>query len=876
MNFIKSVKNTLIAVTLFGIVISVFTELTTGLISVILVMPVFSTVDSTSYWLDFLSAASMGLIVFYFVNCAIRGVRLSSRLLIWINALSILYFYYRYVDDSFSFLPFKLSFLSNAKLLDAVFAVPIGTVLFLSWSFLEILISKSTVEQNRSMMTGFLIDEPIRLDKHNDIFARSSFLEDLKSGILTTNNKKSSFAIGITGKWGAGKTSFLSGLRHVIEREPEVIYLKFNPWSVQESKSITAFFFQELAARLSRYDFELKDEITLYSKRLIKVYDNPTLNRVTEFLSAGFLDLPITDQYRRINESVVRIGKKIVVEIDDLDRLYAGEIIEVLRIIRNTANFGNVFFLVAFDRDYLITTLGREIVDVDLSFITKIFSLEYPLPLSNVRDIIERSFYEKISPYLSSNHMDIIGARVKSGSFMGGAELYPLVGDFLEHERDVIRFCNSFLLGYRRVAHDIYFPDFLYVSLLKYKYPSVYQILYYGRTKYLTELSSRAQDLLPINTDRLSLRLSSVKATSIEETQIYLDLNENLSHYSMTKKEVGNVMKILYDLFTPNEKNFPAEPLKRTFLFSHYSIALPSCFDRYFEYSMVGRITELEFGNLMSSDLVTIKTKIDHWLLERETTNDLRLKFEMSELPQTRGQFEKIIQSIVYFANRVLESQSINAYNNDNFLEKLGLGKSSMLNPVEAYYGGNVAEFKVFLIEHLHKNNGRNGVSFLHSFSLWAASLSTSFILTTHECEEAIRSSFLKTLENAVSFDQELFDFYQFVIRLFQELQDDPKSVIVPNETGRKVSEHFRDFILDGRLRNFLESIILPTRQAEVYQIFRWPQIIFGSDEKFISILKSRASQDFIEEFIRFYGHRDDNESRVIKFSFKYLNPSLI
>lgn len=72
--------------------------------------------------------------------------------------------------------------------------------------------------------------------------------------------------------------------------------------------------------------------------------------------------------------------KKVFVVIDDVDRLDKDEVFEVLRLVRNTAKFCNIIFVVSMDEKYVIEQLGKKgILDGKL-YLEKIFPLVVKLP----------------------------------------------------------------------------------------------------------------------------------------------------------------------------------------------------------------------------------------------------------------------------------------------------------------------------------------------------------------------------------------------------------------------------------------------------------------------------------------------------------------
>lgn len=81
----------------------------------------------------------------------------------------------------------------------------------------------------------------------------------------------------------------------------------------------------------------------------------------------------------KIRHALLELKQPVFILIDDLDRLNADEIFELLRLIRNTANFPALIFIVAFDKDYVIEQLQKK--HVFSPYLEKIFMIDLPLPL---------------------------------------------------------------------------------------------------------------------------------------------------------------------------------------------------------------------------------------------------------------------------------------------------------------------------------------------------------------------------------------------------------------------------------------------------------------------------------------------------------------
>lgn len=163
-----------------------------------------------------------------------------------------------------------------------------------------------------------------------------------------------SYVFGVEGSWGSGKTSFLKILKHRIEKEKGVIQVWFSPWMSSSVEILTQDFFNTLAEQIPQ--LRLKKEIRRYGSALSKV-ESKGIGTMLETL---YNPVPsLQDQFDEINKAIKVHNIKIVVYIDDLDRMDAPEILAMFKLIRNTARFSNLVYLVAYDRDYVVSQLNK-------------------------------------------------------------------------------------------------------------------------------------------------------------------------------------------------------------------------------------------------------------------------------------------------------------------------------------------------------------------------------------------------------------------------------------------------------------------------------------------------------------------------------------
>ena len=101
------------------------------------------------------------------------------------------------------------------------------------------------------------------------------------------------------------------------------------------------------------------------------------------------MEQSIENYKTKIEEGLKQLDKPIVVTIDDIDRLAADEMFEVLRLIRNTAAFPNLIYVVCYDKDYVVRQIQKKGISESDLYLEKIFPLELSLPKTEEVSLME-------------------------------------------------------------------------------------------------------------------------------------------------------------------------------------------------------------------------------------------------------------------------------------------------------------------------------------------------------------------------------------------------------------------------------------------------------------------------------------------------------
>jgi hypothetical protein len=208
---------------------------------------------------------------------------------------------------------------------------------------------------------SYSADKPVE-SKDEDRFNRWPFSKRI-ADTLAGRTDPSSVVIGLYGAWGEGKTSTLRMMEGALGQHTQVICIRFNPWYFDTEEKLLRGFFNTLATSLGRSLPNLKEEIG----RLLKDYGS-----LLSWASAGLggsavkdlgqsLSTVGLDKLReRLEKMLVDSKKRLVILVDDIDRLDRREIQAIFKLVKLSADFRYTSYVLSFDHDMVAAALGEK------------------------------------------------------------------------------------------------------------------------------------------------------------------------------------------------------------------------------------------------------------------------------------------------------------------------------------------------------------------------------------------------------------------------------------------------------------------------------------------------------------------------------------
>ena len=307
-------------------------------------------------------------------------------------------------------------------------------------------------------------DSPINYYREDKLNIKR-FSDSLAESIINLPKRSDSIVIGLMGGWGTGKSSILNLTETKLKGYLKV--LRFNPWNYYSQQMLFSSFFDELIGCL-----DLNDKISaLFQKYKYKIIGAGISLGSTAMPELRLLDNFVPDsEYKTLNDIKNKLDvlfkkqEKTVVIIDDIDRLNPTEVKQIFQLVKSLANFPNLIYILAFDKNYVNFALKDWNMDEKSyshseDFIDKI--IQVPLTIPKFDDeALFNIFKSKFNKVLNNHNVDVSDFNID--------KLYAMhVSHFFKNIRDINRYCNALDFYLYSVDTEIWIYDFALVTLLQ-------------------------------------------------------------------------------------------------------------------------------------------------------------------------------------------------------------------------------------------------------------------------------------------------------------------------------------------------------------------------------------------------------------------------
>lgn len=319
-------------------------------------------------------------------------------------------------------------------------------------------------------------DSPIK-DLGEDYLQQEKFVNRLKS-VITDYNSQDSLTIQLRGEWGSGKSSVLNMLKNSLEEDSEKgpLVMYFNPWNFSTKNELIKSFFKELSVifkeNMGDEEFsKLNDFLNLIMSSVVSltplfgadsffsIIANIFSNILIWISKRSVDEKNLVDVKNKLNSLLIKNNRKIVVMVDDIDRLTNIEIEQVFQLTKSIADFSNMIYILAYDEKYAITALENNGIHQPKEYIKKINQLQLDIPKTNKLNLKE-IFFERISEIFKKNHLNFDYYIIED-------IYYSYLTNYFYTIRDINRYLNTLSFYLPLIKERVYINDFLRLTILQ-------------------------------------------------------------------------------------------------------------------------------------------------------------------------------------------------------------------------------------------------------------------------------------------------------------------------------------------------------------------------------------------------------------------------
>jgi len=334
------------------------------------------------------------------------------------------------------------------------------------------------------------VDKPIK-GKQEDFLDRKEFAEVITHAIINYSvDRDESLTIGLFGKWGSGKTSIINMVLEDIEQEDSILVFKFEPWLYSDTEQLISQFFKDFAKVVNHKDYgkeaeRIGEELETYANffDVISQIPEPTTFFLSKTVSKVFKTVGkagskwgklksknLSQTKASIEKHLRKFDKKILIVIDDIDRLNNTEIRQIFQLIKSLGNFSNTIYLASMERDVVIDALSEVQKGDGSEYLEKIVHVPLQVP-SISQDRVYELLFKTLDEIIGTLEDEEFDQNYWGNIFHSGFKY------FFENIRDVIRYINILRFNFFAIGHEVNIIDLIAITGFQVFEPKIYELM---------------------------------------------------------------------------------------------------------------------------------------------------------------------------------------------------------------------------------------------------------------------------------------------------------------------------------------------------------------------------------------------------------------
>ena len=333
--------------------------------------------------------------------------------------------------------------------------------------------------------TSLSADRPLS-DPAQDQFGHAPFARTLAKAIRGYRGSDG-IVLALYGPWGSGKSTVLAYVQHELEHGPQdgqPVVVQFNPWWFSGQENLAKAFlgqlqavlpskfagFKALGNKLGEYSGALGRAVDLAGAAMGIPGGGVAVETLAKLVPTPPKDVPALKE--ALSALLLEQKKRILVVVDDIDRLAPDEVRQLFTVVKALADFPYVIYLLAFDREVASEAIAKKTGLAGDRFLEKIVQVPFDMPYVE-RTTLHEALFKRLDEIIVDGAPD--GGFDKEDRwadvFLGGLDKLFRV------PRDIVRLTNALSVTYPAVVGEVNSVDFIAIECLRVFLPVVYHAM---------------------------------------------------------------------------------------------------------------------------------------------------------------------------------------------------------------------------------------------------------------------------------------------------------------------------------------------------------------------------------------------------------------
>lgn len=330
-------------------------------------------------------------------------------------------------------------------------------------------------------------NKPITSAK-NDLYNRVGFANDIVRALSSFGDDES-YIIGIYAKWGFGKTSVINLINEKLNDDERFVSIVIDAWSlggVSEKilQQILKDIYEKLTGkdvgtRVSRwgkklkkfssaqipFDLDFEFDINSDGRKETKISSGRIINSINFAAKLMESSNNIAIAKEKVGKAIQDKKKKIVIFIDNIDRLEKTQILATFRLLSTIADYAGITYVLLFDKDYVCSAIEENLPQgcSGAEYVEKIVQIPIHLPMP------PRSNLDEVFTTLLMNLLEEYSIKLSKKEIERFQSLYFSYGinGYLQSPRNINQMVNALRFALPIKLGEVNVVDLIMIEIIR-------------------------------------------------------------------------------------------------------------------------------------------------------------------------------------------------------------------------------------------------------------------------------------------------------------------------------------------------------------------------------------------------------------------------